>query len=220
MFTNALLSGLALAYTVSASPVLPRSGCPSYLIINTRGTFEQQGPSIATTSMNQQIQAAVSGGSIYYTVYPAGADQQSGAATTDIVNQINNGLASNPNQCFVLEGYSQGAAATVNAMPMLTGAAFNAVKAVILLGDPFHKAGLSSNVDENGGTTTSNDNGISAYQNVQIPSNWVSKTRDVCYKGDGICDTQDGGINFQHLMYGSSTTVQQQSANYVIQRLQ
>lgn len=67
-------------------------------------------------------------------------------------------------------------------MPQLTGAAFDAVKAVVLTGDPFHKAGLSCNVDENGGTTTLNDNGISEYQGVSIPSNWISKSLDICYK--------------------------------------
>lgn len=67
-------------------------------------------------------------------------------------------------------------------MPKLTGAAFDAVKAVVLLGNPFHKAGLACNVDETGGTTTANVNGISEYQGVSIPDNWVSKTKDICWK--------------------------------------
>lgn len=96
-----------------------------------------------------------------------------------IINHIQTTLAGNPNECFILEGYSQGAAATVDALPSLTGSAFNAVKGVFLIGDPEHKAGLTCNVDNNGGTTTRNVNGLSSYK-AGIPSNWVSKTLDVC----------------------------------------
>lgn len=86
--------------------------------------------------------------------------------------------------CFVLEGYSQGAAATVNALPKLTGSAFAAVKGVFLIGDPFHKSGLTCNVDNMGGTTTRNVNGIEEFGtgSASIPSNWISKTLDVCIK--------------------------------------
>lgn len=68
---------------------------------------------------------------------------------------------------------------------MLTGAAFNAVKGVFLIGDPDHKAGLTCNVDANGGTTTRNVNGIEAFGNNGIPSNWVSKSLDVCIAVSG-----------------------------------
>ena len=78
-----------------------------------------------------------------------------------------------------LEGYSQGAAATTNALPKLTGASFDAVKGVFLIGNPEHRAGLACNVDTNGGTTTKNVNGLS-YTLGRIPENWVSKTLDVC----------------------------------------
>lgn len=96
------------------------------------------------------------------------------------MNKVQSTLASNPSECFVLEGYSQGAAGTVNALSMLTGASFDAVKAVFLIGDPLHKSGLTCNVDNNGGTTTRDVNGLSAVFAAGIPSNWVSKTRDVC----------------------------------------
>lgn len=66
-------------------------------------------------------------------------------------------------------------------MPKLTGASFNAVKGVVLLGDPEHKAGLASNVDQTGGTSTLNVNGIEAGEG-SIPSTWVSKTLDICWK--------------------------------------
>lgn len=129
--------------------------------------------------MNSNIMSQVSGGKEYDTVYPAGSNQDSSSGTTDIVNHIQQTLASNSNECFILEGYSQGAAATVNAMPKLTGAAFDAVKGVFLIGDPEHKSGLTCNVDNMGGTTTRNVNGLETYAG-SIPSNWVSKTLDVC----------------------------------------
>jgi hypothetical protein len=82
--------------------------------------------------------------------------------------------------CFILEGYSQGAAATVNALPRITGSAFNAVKGVFLIGDPEHKSGLACNVGTHGGTATRNVNGLSAFGSAGIPNNWISKTLDVC----------------------------------------
>lgn len=97
-----------------------------------------------------------------------------------IINKIQSTLRTNPNECFILEGYSQGAAATVDALPQLTGASFDAVKGVFLIGDPDHKSGLACNVDNNGGTTTRNVNGLSAFGSRGIPSNWISKTKDVC----------------------------------------
>jgi len=54
------------------------------------------------------------------------------------------------------------------------------VKGVFLIGNPDHKSGLACNVDNKGGTTTKNVNGISARASAGIPSNWVSKTQDVC----------------------------------------
>lgn len=130
--------------------------------------------------MNTNIQSQLPGGKIYNTVYPAGLDQNSAAGTTDIVNKVTSTLRTNPNECFILEGYSQGAAATVNALPKLTGNAFTAVKGVFLIGDPDHKAGLACNVDNKGGTSTKNVNGLSASSSAGVPQNWISKTLDVC----------------------------------------
>lgn len=158
------------------------SACPQYVLINTRGTGEPQGESSGFRTMNSQITAALSGGTIYNTVYAADYSQNSAAGTADIIRRINSGLASNPNVCYILQGYSQGAAATVVALQQLgtSGAAFNAVKGVFLIGDPDHKAGLTCNVDSNGGTTTRNVNGLSVQYQGSIPSGWVSKTLDVC----------------------------------------
>jgi hypothetical protein len=113
-------------------------------------------------------------------VYAADFSQNSAAGTRDIVNKIESTLRASPNECFILEGYSQGAQATVNAMPQLTGASFDAVKGVFLIGDPAHKRGLACNVDNNGGATTRDVDGLSARAGPGIPSNWIAKTLDVC----------------------------------------
>ncbi|KZM26227.1 hydrolase [Ascochyta rabiei] len=225
MHASTLLSLLPLLAVSSAAPMddvkrAVSASCPSYTIINTRGTGEAQGPSAGFRTMNGRIIAALCGGKIYNTVYPAGVDQYSAAGTQDIINKITSTLASSPNECFILEGYSQGAAATVNAMPRLTGANLNAVKGVFLIGDPAHKAGLTCNVDNNGGTTTRNVNGLSARIGTTIPSNWVSKTLDVCILGDGVCDTTNGqGINAQHLQYPNDTPTQNLGTSYVTKQL-
>lgn len=174
------LLGASFAAPVNEVKRAASASCPSYTIINTRGTGEAQGPSSGFRTMNSRVTAALSGGKIYNTVYPADFSQNSAAGTTDIVNKITSTLSTSPNECFILEGYSQGAQATVNAMSKLTGANFDAVKGVFLIGDPAHKSGLTCNVDNNNGTTTRNVNGLSAALGGGIPSNWVSKTLDVC----------------------------------------
>ena len=158
-------------------------------------------------------------------------------STLQIINQINSLLRTNPARCIILEGYSQGAAATVNAMLDITGAAFTAVKAVFLEGNPLHQSGLACNVDANGGTTTRNVRGISAGLGGGIPANWVSKTLDVCnyvsqaflwrrrrlidVQGDGVCDTTHGqGINAAHLAYPRSASVQNLGTDFVVKALQ
>jgi hypothetical protein len=174
-----LFLALAAAATAQAGVIERQNACSSYTIINTRGTGEAQGPSSGFRTMNSNIQRQLSGGKIYNTVYAADASQNSAAGTADIVRKVQSTLASNPNECFILEGYSQGAAATTNALPKLTGASFNAVKGVFLIGNPEHRSGLACNVDTNGGTTTKNVNGLS-YTLGRIPDNWVAKSLDVC----------------------------------------
>ena len=175
-----IILALAAAATAQAGVIAERAGaCSSYTIINTRGTGEAQGPSAGFRTMNSNIQRQLSGGKVYNTVYAADASQNSAAGTADIVRKVQSTLQTNPNECFFLEGYSQGAAATTNALPKLTGASFTAVKGVFLIGNPEHRSGLACNVDTNGGTTTKNVNGLS-YTLGRIPDNWVSKTLDVC----------------------------------------
>jgi hypothetical protein len=239
-FQTVALTLAAVASVVEAG-VLPRAAaCSSYTIIDTRGTGELQGPSSGFRTMNSNIMRQVPGGKEYDTVYAADFSQVSTLGTNDIVRKVKSTLATNPNECFLLEGYSQGAAATVNALSQLTGTAFDAVKGVFLIGDPEHRAGLACNTDTNGGDTTNNVNGLSAALG-GIPANWVSKTLDVCNfvsrhgtniaqknrhltfrpQGDGVCDTTHGfGINAQHLAYPTSASTQQLGTNFGVKALQ
>ncbi|KAI5366296.1 putative cutinase/acetylxylan esterase, alpha/Beta hydrolase [Septoria linicola] len=226
---------LALACSASAAVIERQTTCSSYTIINTRGTGEQQGPSSGFRTMNANVQRAVPGGKIYNTVYPASFNQQSSAGTRDIVNKVQTTLRSNPNEVIMLTGskiclvdadsHSASSSkatpkATVDALPMLTGASITAVKGVFLIGDPDHKAGLTCNVDNNGGTTTRNVNGLSARGSAGIPANWVAKTLDVCILGDGVCDTTNGrGINRQHLQYPNDAPTQNLGTQFITARL-
>lgn len=136
------------------------------------------------------------------------------------MNKVTSGLKANPAECFILEGYSQGAAGTVNALPKLTGANFDAVKGVFLIGDPEHKSGLTCNVDNNNGTTTRDVNGLSAQGSAGIPANWISKTLDVCIYGDGVCDTTHGnGIDQQHLQYPNDAPTQNLGTKFIESKL-
>lgn len=120
---NVILA-LAAAATAQAGVIERANACSSYTIINTRGTGELQGPSAGFRTMNSNIQRQLSGGKVYNTVYAADASQNSAAGTADIVRKVQSTLQTNPNECFFLEGYSQGAAATTNALPKLTGVTF------------------------------------------------------------------------------------------------
>ncbi|KAM0351755.1 hypothetical protein ACHAPU_002267 [Fusarium lateritium] len=173
-------AGYATALPSPAVNQASAAGCSSYTIINTRGTGEAQGPSSGFRTMNSRVMSTLSGGKVYSTVYAAGFDQNSAQGTRDIVNKVNSVVASSPSECIILEGYSQGAAATVNALSQLTGSSSTAVKGVFLIGDPLHKSGLACNVDNRGGTTTKNVNGISAFGSQGIPQAWISRTLDVC----------------------------------------
>lgn len=52
--------------------------------MNTRGTTELQGQSMAFRLCNTQLQAKVPGGTEYSTKYPAGFAQMSGGGTADV----------------------------------------------------------------------------------------------------------------------------------------
>ncbi|KAI4851247.1 hypothetical protein E4T44_02254 [Aureobasidium sp. EXF-8845] len=59
---NILLVGAILPCSALAGPIEKRARCPSYTIIDIRGTFEMQGASKAFVTMNKAIFEALPGG--------------------------------------------------------------------------------------------------------------------------------------------------------------
>jgi hypothetical protein len=115
-----------------------------------------------------------------------------------------------------------GAAATVNALKTISPTSGDgaAVAAVFLVGDPEHLPGKQSNRDQSGGSTTNSAVGLSAYlPGSGIPAAWDTSNRvlDVCYLGDGVCS--GGGITTQHLLYGSTPSVQSQCSSLLASKL-
>lgn len=164
--------------------------------------------------MNGLTLSLLSGGNQYYTVYPAELDQISVEATEDILSKVAEAVQIDPARCIVLQGYSQGAAATVNALALLNGTSADAVKAVYLIGNPLHRPGLSCNVDDKGGNGTLDAIGLQLklFPNSNVvPDSFLARTLDVCIPGDGICDS-DNGIGYgslgQHLLYGQDMNAQ------------
>lgn len=112
----------------------------------------------------------------------------------------------------MLEGYSQGASAVVNALPKLTGTSFHAVKAVILHGNPNKKPNLACNVI----AATRSATGLEAMMSQGVPQAWVYKTMDFCLSGDMICG---GGFGMSHMSYMMDQNIQSQGANFAIRML-
>ncbi|KAJ6784807.1 hypothetical protein PWT90_08064 [Aphanocladium album] len=169
-----------------ASPILAmatkriETACASYTIISARGTFEPQGPSLGFKVMNGKILQQKKGGNVYNVVYPAAIGQDSSSGTADIIKKVNELVSQDSTACIILQGYSQGASATCDALPQLQGAAFEAVKAVVLLGNPEHQPDLTCNVDGHGGELTLKAKGFFSVGKEGIPPTWVSKSLDIC----------------------------------------
>jgi thioesterase domain-containing protein len=79
--------------------------------------------------------------------YPAGPAQNTSSGQAYLLNAINTGLKACPKQKYVLLGYSQGASLVLEASARLSKDALKAVKAVILVGNPYRFPGKKSNVD-------------------------------------------------------------------------
>lgn len=164
--------------------------------------------------MNALVMGSWTGGNQYFVQYPALWDQISVEGTDDIVNKVTAISQELPNQCVLLEGYSQGAAATTNALNQLNGTAADQVKGVFLIGNPLRKPNLPCNVNNTGGTSTKSSVGVEVkfLNNLPgVPDSFVNKTLDVCIEGDGICDSTNGngyGSLNQHLSYAYDANTQ------------
>ena len=213
----------------TASPIAAAGGCHDYVILSSRGTGELQGPSVGFVGMIQTTLATVPGGVEYDVVYPAASDLTQ--LTTfigahDIESYINDGLKNCPNQVYALLGYSQGATVTLEAFQNLTGtAAGNAVKAVVLIGNPYQVKNEESTVDQNGGssTTRANDGVLlplapSLALKPQLPQN--GQALNICFLADPVCNGVAYAITSgAHLLYGFTPSVQKLGSDFLISKL-
>lgn len=224
--TTALSCLLYLGTLVSAVPTA-RATCNKYVLVDTRGTDEPQGPSSGFPGVVNQTLAAIPGGTVYNTVYPA-ADKTEALGGADIINYISNGLSQCPQQTYALLGYSQGATATaiaINHFNDTRTAAFKAIKAVFIIGNPAHKPNQRANLDQNGGKATYGAQGVLYSSVVHISDAWYATTKlvDVCYTDDIVCVGLTLGsllnLGANHLLYGTTASVQNIGANFVINLL-
>ena len=105
---KALITILA---TLLANSLEVYAACHDYVLINSRGTGEPQGESIGFKEMISEVLATLPNGVRYDTVYPAAPDltqQTTFIGSSDIENEIQQGLQACPEQKYALLGYSQG----------------------------------------------------------------------------------------------------------------
>lgn len=140
-----------------------------------------KGPSRSFIDVVNNTLAKVPNGFEYDTVYPAGDDQNTTLAVKDIITAIDDGLERCPHQVYVLLGYSQGATATLDTLNSnnLSAEARDAIKAVILVGNPYRKPNQDSNA---GGFGSDDAKGIGAANEKSIPENFddSGKVLDFC----------------------------------------
>ncbi|KAK3903490.1 cutinase [Staphylotrichum tortipilum] len=152
-----ILAGLATANPVDLEA---RQSCPGIHIFGARETTAPAGYGTSQGLVNM-VKQAYSGATSEAINYPAcGGQSQCGGTsyensasqgTQAVVTAVTNLNKRCPDTKIVLIGYSQGGQIMDNALcggagATLTGAALDAVKAAIFMGDPHNVAGLSYNV--------------------------------------------------------------------------
>ncbi|CAD6885379.1 unnamed protein product [Tilletia controversa] len=206
---------------VDTSPI-PVPGCHDYVILDSRGTGEPQGRSFQFAGMIKKTLAGLPGGISVSNPYPAswvGNSPAQGSAW--LQNYLQQGVARCPEQKYAVLGISQGAVVTWNAIGDLgrEDPVYQAIKAVIVEGDPYHVPKLSSNVDEYGGRQTVTSHGMMRYSYGNIAKYDIDrKMLDICYSGDFVCNDQ-GHHPMDHGKYGGTDGVQTMGAQFLISHL-
>lgn len=179
--------------------------------------------------MINQTFAAIPGGIEYDAVYPAAQSQTAYLGANDVTRFINNGLQECPRQQYAILGYSQGASATMLTLNNITdpsSAAYKAIKAVLVTGNPYHVPDASANVDENGGDASKKYPGA-LYDAKNASSRGIPQIYydsgtliDICYQHDSVCAPEAPNASFipGHLHYGDQK-VQDLGAKFLISRL-
>ena len=174
--------------------------------------------------MLNEILAAVPGGSIYDTRYLAAPDATQltvKIGSDNVIQFINDGLASCPEQRYALFGYSQGATVTNQVLQNFTTTSPQGqqIKSIVNIGNPYHLPNKQGNADENCGTTGI----LNLIEDFGIPDAWYAtgKVRDICFSDDQVCNGVSLGNIFsgEHLLYGFSESVQKCGAEFVIPKI-
>ncbi|CAD6887224.1 unnamed protein product [Tilletia laevis] len=207
------------------------AGCHDYVIIDSRATTEAQGPSVASKGMIQKTLSALPGGTSAQTVYPASFQFQvsAGVGAAWVHNYLKQGIASCPKQKYALVGYGQGAAVTWKALANVgtDDPLHEAIKAIVLLGDPYHLPHLPGNIDDHEGNSTDGAQGFGVKE-VGFPGSekitpWAKdgKVLNICALGDQVCQySKSSSEDFgPHKVYKSSAQVQDAGAKFLTQKL-
>lgn len=226
MHCKAIAAALAASLAMA---IAQTTTCQSYVIISIRGTYELQGRSIAFASMINDTFAAVPGGIEYDAVYPAAANQTAYLGADDVTRYITTGLESCPDQSYAILGYSQGASATMLTLANITDpstAIYNSIKAVLVVGNPYHVPNASINIDEFGGDSTRKYPGAS-YRADNASADGIAeicyqngKLLDICHTEDIVCAPAYPDASFVpgHLRYGDAD-VQELGRKFLVEKL-
>jgi hypothetical protein len=179
--------------------------------------------------MINQTFTAIPGGIEYDAVYPAAQDQTAYLGADDVTRYINDGVQDCPQQQYAILGYSQGASATMLTLNNITDRssdAYKAIKAVLVVGNPYHVPEGSVNVDQNGSDGTKKYPGV-LYNAKIASSRGIPKTYydngklvDICHTEDAICapEAPNSSLVPGHLQYGDEN-VQDLGAKFLISKL-
>ncbi|CAD6912313.1 unnamed protein product [Tilletia controversa] len=201
------------------------AGCHDYVIVESRGTTELQGPSIAFKGMIRETLNSLPGGISVVTQYPATPNFFGSASVGAkwVRNYLQQGIASCPHQKYALIGYSQGAMVSWEAVGDIgqNDPLNDAIKAILLVGDPFRLPNLPGNVDDRGGRSTAGASGIGRWGfpgAKMLPWAQTGKVLDICVFGDMICQSPSVNIG-PHLEYGMLGRVQKMGSEFLTQKL-
>ncbi|CAD6888944.1 unnamed protein product [Tilletia controversa] len=200
------------------------TGCHDYLIIDSRGTGEPQGRSSQFSGMIQKTFDGLPDGIGISNPYPASSAPNSPASgSVWLRTYLRQAVAMCPQQNYALLGWSQGAAVTWTALGGMKkdDPLHHAIKAVVVVGDPFHVPNVRGNVDQDGHGQTAGAQGKMRGGNSDATiAEWAAdgKVLDICFSGDPVCN-QWGDRPADHGRYGGSGEVQTLGAQFLIQHL-
>lgn len=230
-FTHLAITASFFDYTISSARFPPRVSCPVYTLLVARGTGELPGGSLGFSGLGipgmvPQTLNQVPGGFEYDVIYPAAStlivSQELGKL--DVLRYIREARTSCPNQKFALLGYSQGVTVMLKALQALSDTADEElIKAVVFLGNPYHKKNQASTVDQYGGNSTVPFDGSLLFQDPDLAlSDRLAKSGkvlDICYQGDLVCvGPRFDALNANHLLYPVTPSVQTLGRDFLVSK--